>query len=594
MKLVPDTSVIIDGRITSMIESGEYEGAVVIIPEAVVSELESQANKGKEIGFNGLEELKKLVGFAEERRINIEYKGERPTLEQIRLASGGEIDAMIRAVAIDEQATFVTSDKVQAEVARAKGLSVKYLYPEREELKPLRLHDYFTEDTMSVHLMSDLPPTAKRGDIGRMRLEQIDSKPLSEWQLREMAHEIVERAKRDPDSFIEIERKGATVVQIGTIRIAIARPPFSDKIEITAVQPIADVSLDDYRLSEDLKERLAMKQRGILIAGEPGAGKSTFAAGVADFLQEYDYLVKTMESPRDLQVSPKVMQYTALDGKMANTADLLLLVRPDYTIYDEMRGTEDFEVFADMRLAGVGMIGVIHATRAVDALQRLIGRVELGMIPQVVDTVVFIHEGEVEKVYDVQFTVKVPHGMTEADLARPVIQVIDFESGDPEYEIYTYGEQVVVMPIVEQEKKPSWNLAEREIHKAMNRFTRSPIDVEMVSDDRAIVYVDENDIGRVLGKGGENIDRIEMGLGVHIDVRPFEEHESIGGLKVEETKRHIILNLQGHAGDTVDINVDGEFLFTATVGRRGDIKVTKGSDIAEELLRANKITVSPA
>jgi ATPase len=46
-----------------------------------------------------------------------------------------------------------------------------------------------------------------------------------------------------------------------------------------------------------------------------------------------------------------------------------------------------------MRLAGVGMIGVVHATRAIDAIQRLIGRVELGMIPQVVDTVIFIDKG---------------------------------------------------------------------------------------------------------------------------------------------------------------------------------------------------------
>ena len=78
---------------------------------------------------------------------------------------------------------------------------------------------------------------------------------------------------------------------------------------------------------------------------------------------------------------------------MEKTADVLLLVRPDYTIYDEVRKTRDFEIFADMRLAGVGMIGVVHANRAIDAVQRLIGRVELGVIPQVVDTVIFIDKG---------------------------------------------------------------------------------------------------------------------------------------------------------------------------------------------------------
>jgi len=122
-----------------------------------------------------------------------------------------------------------------------------------------------------------------------------------------------------------------------------------------------------------------------------------------------------------------------------------------------------FLIFADMRLAGVGMIGVVHATRAVDAIQRLIGRVELGVIPQVVDTVIFIDKGEVAKVLVLEFTVKVPHGMTEQDLARPVIIIADFETGKVEYEIYTYGEQVVVMPIgpSTELRKPAWKLGGR-------------------------------------------------------------------------------------------------------------------------------------
>src|SRR5665648_42765 len=77
-----------------------------------------------------------------------------------------------------------------------------------------------------------------------------------------------------------------------------------------------------------------------------------------------------MESPRDLQVRREITQYAPLDGSMRNTADILLLVRPDYTIYDEVRKSEDFHVFADLRLAGVGMIGVMHASQAIDAVQR--------------------------------------------------------------------------------------------------------------------------------------------------------------------------------------------------------------------------------
>ena len=94
-----------------------------------MSELEAQANRGKEMGFKGLEELKELSDMAKRGEITLEFTGKRPSLEQIKLASGGEIDAMIRSIAVENNALFITSDRVQSEVARAKGLNVEYLMP---------------------------------------------------------------------------------------------------------------------------------------------------------------------------------------------------------------------------------------------------------------------------------------------------------------------------------------------------------------------------------------------------------------------------------------------------------------------------------
>ena len=79
MKLVPDTSVIIDGRITRMVRSGEFSDARIIVSEAVISELEAQANSGLEIGFNGLEELRKLQEISKAGDITIEFVGPRPS-----------------------------------------------------------------------------------------------------------------------------------------------------------------------------------------------------------------------------------------------------------------------------------------------------------------------------------------------------------------------------------------------------------------------------------------------------------------------------------------------------------------------------------
>ena len=66
------------------------------------------------------------------------FVGERPTLDQVKLASGGEIDSLIRKVAIEHGAQFLTSDVVQAEVARAKGLDVTYLKAPDWGLRPPR------------------------------------------------------------------------------------------------------------------------------------------------------------------------------------------------------------------------------------------------------------------------------------------------------------------------------------------------------------------------------------------------------------------------------------------------------------------------
>ncbi|AKG91714.1 ATPase, PilT family [Geoglobus ahangari] len=579
MKYVVDTSVIIDGRVSKMIESGEIKGTI-IIPEAVLAELEAQANFGRMTGFQGLEEVRRIRELAERAGFDVLFLGERPSLEHVRLARGGEIDNLIRKVAEEERAVLITGDRVQYTVAVSKGIEAIYVRKETIRPEETRIVKFFTEDTASVHLREGVPAYAKRGKIGQLELVKITEEPLSLEELKEIAHEILEAASQDEESSIEIERKGVTVVQMRDLRIAIAERPFADRMEITAVRPIAKATLDDYGISEELKKRFIERQRGILISGPPGAGKSTFAASVANYLMENGYMVKTMESPRDLMVRDEITQYAPLEGDMGLTADVLLLVRPDYTIYDEVRKTSDFQVFADMRLAGVGMIGVTHATRPIDAIQRMIGRVELGVIPQVVDTVIFIDAGRVEKVYELSFTVKVPYGMTEADLARPVIEVVDFETKKLEYEIYTYGEQVVVMPVEEtSENKLLVYAIESKIKDLVSVYEIVP-----VSDRKAIVRVAEDEIPYLIGRKGKRIKLIEEELGVSIEVEPLKvEKGSEVETYVEEKGKHYVIHAEGLEGKKVDVYAGSKYLFTAEVGRKGVIRVRKDRDAGKEI-----------
>ncbi len=57
----------------------------------------------------------------------------------------------------------------------------------------------------------------------------------------------------------------------------------SDGIEITAVKPLIKRRLEEYSLHPKVLDRLGRQAEGILIAGPPGAGKTTFAQALAEY-----------------------------------------------------------------------------------------------------------------------------------------------------------------------------------------------------------------------------------------------------------------------------------------------------------------------
>ena len=589
--LVADTSVIINGNLAEQIESGSIRNFEIIIPQAVFDELQSQASNQKQQGFIGLEQIQKLNQLSESYGLKIILKGSHPAIDDIKFAASGRIDALIIDIAKQNDAILYTSDKVQYLVAQAEDVQTVFLKPVNN-YETLEFLKFFDNDTMSVHLKENQYPLGKKGKPGEFLLTRLSDEILSKDYLKMVSSQILSSVNVSDSSAVEISKTGATVIQHNDYRIAITYPPFSESYEITIVHPTVKLSLEDYDISEALMNRLTDRAEGIVISGSPGSGKSTLASGLANFYHSQGKIVKTFESPRDLQVDPGITQYSKLDGSFDNTADILLLVRPDYTIFDEVRRREDFTTFSDLRLTGVGMVGVIHANSPLDAIQRFIGKIELGIIPNVLDTVVFVNNGKIEKVYDLELKVKVPTGMTESDLARPVIEIRNFDDNVLEYEIYTFGEENVIVPVRKRgEKVGIEKLAEEKIKEYFKRYD-SDSQVEILSENRVKVTVHEDCIASIIGRGGSNINEIEKSLKVHIDV-VAKDSESLHLTSNEirfsfsESKTALLLNVnREYASMHADIYTNERYLDSVRIGKKGQIKIPKRSDVARNLMNS--------
>ena len=397
---------------------------------------------------------------------------------------------------------------------------------------PSLIEDLLMDDVHTVFLKADCPPRVKRGTIGELRLVEVEEQNDGNWdtlRIESLQEELVELAESNnhrSDCFLEINRKGCQVVQLGDLRIACAWPPFADAREITIVRPVAKLQISDYQLDPRLIERLSNHHRGVFICGRPGSGKTTLAQAIAEYLDnDLGAMVKTMESPRDLQLADRITQYAPLEGDLEKTAEIIFLVRPDFVIFDEVRRARDFEIFADVRLAGVGLLGVTHANSALEAIQRLIGKVELGLVSQVLDTILHVEAGAIQQVLELRMTVKAPTGMQE-ELARPVIEVVEFPSGKITHEMFAFGSEIAVVPVEGNSRglSPMKSLAKEALIQKIREWIGVESQIKILSDASANIYVPSNMISTLVGRGGENIRQLQDDLGgIALSVKSLDE-----------------------------------------------------------------------
>ena len=433
------------------------------------------------------------------------------------------------------------------------------------------LDKFFDDNTMSIHI-KEWNPFLKKNWWPDGRNPVLSKDVMTKDMVSKLIDDIFKEIETRDDAILEIDRQMSKVIQLWPYRIVIVYPPLSDGLEITAVKPIKKLSLDDYNLDQDVLDLFKNSAKWILVSWAPGSWKTTFAQALVELYEQQNKIIKTIESPRDLMVPENVVQYSFTYGSHDEVRDILLLSRPDYTVYDEVRNTSDFELYKDMRLTWIWLIWVIHATRPVDSIQRFLGTIEMWIVPQVIDTVIFIDKWKIKEILQLNLTVKVPEWMESDDLARPVIQVSSFFDKQIVYEIYSFGEQIVVMPLGEeiqnQAKEKWWKL---------NHYAKLSIDnilkeilpcsfISKVSGDKLELFVPKSEKWAIVWKWWQNIQSIEDQLGLKINVQTFEDLPILDiDVQTEKNGNSVVIYFPRHYVDrNVYVMIWKELLHTQT------------------------------
>jgi uncharacterized protein YacL len=127
-----DTSVVIDGRIADIVETGFLDGALVI-PEFILQELQHIADSSdptrRARGRRGLDVLKRL-----QQEKLVEVRIDRQDFENLN-----EVDAKLVALALRLNAQIVTNDYNLSKVADVQGIRVLNINQLANALKPVVL-----------------------------------------------------------------------------------------------------------------------------------------------------------------------------------------------------------------------------------------------------------------------------------------------------------------------------------------------------------------------------------------------------------------------------------------------------------------------
>ncbi|MEM4775266.1 MAG: ATPase, partial [Sulfolobales archaeon] len=114
-----------------------------------------------------------------------------------------------------------------------------------------------------------------------------------------------------------------------------------------------------------------------------------------------------------------------------------------------------------------------------------------------------------KKLHQLDITVKLPTGLRESDLARPVVEVRDALTGELEYEIYTFGEQTTVIPV----KKVYSSSIKKNIEPLVKAYIPS---ARVVYNGENVIVSVPKEEAKSLSRLRRKIKRIKEELGINV------------------------------------------------------------------------------
>ena len=123
-------------------------------------------------------------------------------------------------------------------------------------------------------------------------------------------------------------------------------------------------------------------------------------------------------------------------------------------------------------------------------------------------------------------TVKPPTGMQE-ELARPVIEVVEFPSGKITHEMFAFGSEIAVVPVEGRAPSgisPLKALARDQLVHMIQQWVGVECQVQFKGETSATIYAPQNMIPTLIGKGGENVRQLQDELGgMHLSIESFDD-----------------------------------------------------------------------